>query len=159
MPFYYDMTFSATTNGTTNTLSTHLGFRTVANQLTARVVALYAAAKMAAAGGGCLLLTRCATANSAGTAIGAPNGINKRHPDSPTAGTTVFTSPTAGGTPSVQLKVGFAQTGGQGGWVALEPDHAFTMKANAGASGNGEIGSLAVGTSQLVDITCEFNES
>jgi hypothetical protein len=57
------------------------------------------------------------------------------------------------------LKVGFAQTGGQGGWVALEPDHAITLLGGtAGTNTNLEIGSLAVGTSQLVDITNEFNE-
>src|SRR5262245_10755800 len=154
MPFYYDLTFSATTAGSGNTLATHLGFRTVANQLTARILGLYAAPKMTVAGGGCLLVSRHPSINTAGTAISAPNGINKRHPDAPPAGTTVFTSPTTGGTPSVQLKVGFAQTGGQGGWVALEPDHAFSMKANGGANGNAEIGSLAAGNSQLVDITC-----
>lgn len=161
MPFYYSFTRPVTTNATTNTLSTHFQLLTVANQLAVRLVGLYAGARMSSAGGGVLKVTRGGAAGSGGTAIAAPNGINKRNPDNPAAGVGIVTDATAitpGTTPGLQLNVGFAQTGGQGGWVALDPDHAILLKPNGGANGNLEIGSMAVGVSQTVEISGEFSE-
>jgi hypothetical protein len=127
----------------------------------ARIVGLYAAALNASAGGGAILGQRYATAGTAGTAIAAPNGINKVNPDFPTPLLDIFTGPTAGTGPSLQITVGFAQTGGQGGWVPLEQDDAPALNPSAtppGAMGNFEIGSVAVGTSQSVRISGRFTE-
>jgi len=166
MPFYYAFTRPHTTSGTTLTVINVFRATTVASQPTFRLVGLYGLAKGSAAGGGALRVERSTGAASGGTAIAAPNGEAgvgmRRNPDAPTGMTTLFTEAstiTSGTTPVTQLSVGFAQTGGQGGWVALEPDHAVTLKSGgAAASGHAVIQSLAVGVSIPVEITGEYNE-
>jgi len=157
MPFYYDVTRETTTNSTTQTLSTHLRAATVA-QVSAGIVGLYANARHGTAGGGVVYLIRPGAAGSGGTG----STENKKHPDNPAAATTWFDDASAitpGTSPQVQATVGIAQTGGQGGWVALERDMALQMKANGGANGNAEVGSKAIGTSVPVNVTVDFFEN
>jgi hypothetical protein len=154
MPFYYDVTRETTTNGTTQTLSTHLR-ATPAAAVPAGVVGLYGNARHGTAGGGVIYLTRPGTAGSGGTA----STENKKHPDNPTAGlawTDDASAITPGATPQVQVTVGIAQTGGQGGWVALERDMAVQMKA---AGVGVEVGSKAVGTSVPINVTVDWFET
>ena len=54
--------------------------------------------------------------------------------------------------------MGFAQTGGMGGWVALENDHAVLLKPNGGADGNAEVSSRADAISQKIRVTLELSE-
>jgi len=158
MPFYYDVKKVVTTNGTANTLSTHFRFLTVANQMVARFMGLYGAARFGTAGGAVLKLIRAGTAGTGGTS----QTPAKRNPNARAADTTALddaTTITAGATPVTHLSVGVAQTGGMGGWVALEQDHAPAMLPNGGANGNMEIGSLANSASVTVEVTAEFQEN
>ncbi len=103
-------------------------------------------------------LIRPGAAGTGGTA----STENKKHPDNPAAGTGWLddtTAITAGTTPQVQSTVGIAQTGGQGGWVALERDMALQLKAAGGANGNCEVGSKALGTSVPVNVTVDWFET
>lgn len=154
MPFFYDLNMAATSNGSANTETDHMRLLTVANQETAKIVGLYGAARHGTAGGAQLRFKTFATASSAGSS----QTPAKRHPSFPAASTTAFTTPTAGSTPTVRLTVGLAQTGGTGGWVALEPSAAITLLANGGANGNGDIYSIANGTSVAIDFTAELSE-
>ena len=153
-PFFYEIQKSITSNGSANTESDHLRLLTAANQETAKIVGLYAGARHGTAGGAQMRFKTFSTASTTGTATTPA----KRHPSNPAAATTAFTSPTAGSGPTVRLAVGLAQTGGTGGWVALEPNAALSLLANGGANGNGDVFSIANGTSVAIDYTLEFSE-
>lgn len=165
MPFYYDVKKTpgtpgtgCTTNPSANTLSTHFRFATVANQKMARIMGLYGAARFGTAGGAVLYGIRPGAAGTGGTA----NVPAKRNPDNPVADITAFddaTVITPGATPIQQLSVGVAQTGGQGGWVFLETDHAPALKPNGGANGTFEIASKANAASVLFDPLVELQEN
>jgi hypothetical protein len=128
VPYYYSISktpgtpgTACTTNGGANTLSTHFRFATVANQMVARIMGLFAASRFGTAGGAALYLVRPGTIGSGGT---ANTPASKKGTLNRAADTTAFDDATAitpGATPIQQQAVGFAQTGGQGGWVALEP--------------------------------------
>jgi hypothetical protein len=157
MPFYYDSNRTVTTNGAANTLSTHLRFLSVANQMVATIMGLYGAARFGTAGGSLLQLIRGGAAGSGGTALTPA----KRNPNSRACDLTAFhdgTAITAGTTPVVQHSVGVAQTGGMGGWVALERDHGFSMLPNGGANGNAEVASKANSASVVIEATVEHCE-
>jgi hypothetical protein len=158
MPFYYDIERAITTNSTAAALSTHLRMLTVANQMTCRITALYGKARFGTAGGAFLQLVTAATAGTGGTAQ-TPQPRNSKMP---AADTTVFNDATAitvGGTPTTRATCGFAQTGGQNGWVATEFDNAVTLRANGGANGNAEVGSIANASSVTGTVTLEFAET
>lgn len=158
MPFYYDTKKVCTTNGSANTLSTHFRFATAANQMMARFMALYGAARFGTAGGAVLRFVRGGAAGTGGTA----QTPAKRNPNSRAADLTAFddtSAITAGTSPVTQLSVGVAQTGGMGGWVALEVDHALALLPNGGANGNMEIASMANSASVVVEITTEHQEN
>lgn len=157
MPMYYDVNRLHTTSGTANTLVTLLRFATIANQMVATLMGLYGAARFGTAGGAILRLIRPGAAGSVGTA----QTPAKRNPNSRAADTTAFndaTAITAGTTPVTQHSVGVAQTGGMGGWVALERDHGFAMLPNAGANGTLEVASLANSASVVLEATAELME-
>lgn len=165
MPYYYSVDKTPgtpgtmyTANGTPNTKSTHARLLTVANQQIARVISLLVNARFNTAGGAMLALIRGGAAGTGGTA----NTPSKKNPLSRAADTTAFDDAaaiTAGTTPIQQLTVGFAQTGGQGGWVALEIDDAFAMQPNGGANGNLEVASFASTASVTFDATVNLQEN
>jgi hypothetical protein len=155
---YYDLKKAITTSGSAGTLVTHFRLLTVANQMMARLMGLYGAARFGTAGGAQLRVITAGTAGTGGTA----QTPTKRNPNFRAADTTAFddtTAITAGATPVTRLTVGVAQTGGMGGWVALEIDHAIALLANGGANGNLEIGSVANAASVLADVTGELQEN
>ena len=160
MPFYYSINRPATTNGTPNTCSNHAYLLSVANQANCFVVGIMANVRNSVtAGSGCLRVARLSGAPTGGTALDE----NKRNPDNPVAATTTFGDATAisYGALSVNyqgIDIGFAQTGGQGGWVALERDHAVTLKANGGANGNVTFDSFTATASQALQLSVEFGE-
>lgn len=165
MPYYYSITRTPgtpgtllTANGTPNTLSTHFRLATVANQQIARIMGLFANARFNTAGGGLLMLIRPGTIGSGGT---ANTPASKKGTLYRAADTTAFDDATAitpGATPILQQTVGFAQTGGQGGWVALENDDAFAMAPNAGANGQLEVGSKCATASVTFDALIDLKE-
>ena len=165
MPFYYSVVKgpvatvgnAITSNGSGNTLSSHFKGVTVANQQTLRIMGLYGSARFGTAGGGSLYVVRPGTAGTGGTAITA----QKRNPNAPVAsGTWVDdqTAITAGINPVQQLSVGVAQTGGQGGWVALEVDHGIALLPSAGSAGL-EIASKFNAASVTFDAAIEVCEN
>jgi hypothetical protein len=154
VPFFFDTNVSVTSNGSANTETDHLRFLTAANQETAKLVGLYGASRFGTAGGAQLRVKTFGTASTVGSAATPA----KRHPSSPAASLTAFTGPTAGATPTVRLTVGLAQTGGTGGWVALEPMAAISLLANAGANGNADVFSICNAASVPLDFTVEHSE-
>lgn len=154
MPFYYDLNNALTSNGAAGTETDHLRLLTVANQTPCRITAIYGASRFGTAGGAILRVKTFATASTAG----ASQTPAKRNPNSPAASTTAFTGPTAGATPTVRQSIGVAQTGGTGGWFALEPDHAITLLPNGGANGNADLFSIANAASVTFDATLEIVE-
>src|SRR5262245_13242872 len=154
MPFFFDTNQSVTSNGSANTETDHLRFLTVSQQETAKVVGLYGACRFGTAGGAQIRLKPFGTASTAGSGVTPA----KRHPSFPAASLTAFSGPTAGATPTVRLTVGLAQTGGTGGWVAIEPGAAISLLANGGANGNLDVYSIANGASVPIDFTVEHSE-
>jgi hypothetical protein len=65
---------------------------------------------------------------------------------------------TGGGATTYQFSVGFAQTGGQGGWVALERDNGVFMAPNGGANGNITLDSFTVTASQALEVSAQLLE-
>lgn len=159
MPYYYDVNRALTTNGSAGTESTHFRVVTVANQESARITALYATARFATAGGGQMRLKTNTGAAATGGTAQTPGVKNSR--GSVAAQTTWFndaTAITAGATLVTRLTVGFAQTGGMGGWVATEPSSAFAMMPNAASPVDIELTSIAASASVTFDATAEFAE-
>ncbi len=157
MPFYYTGNRVTATHATPGTLTTHMRFLTVASQRMARIMAIYGAIRSTTAGGALLKLIRPGAAGSGGTSA----TLAKCHPDFPTAETTALddaSAITAGTSPVTKQIAGIAQSGGTGGWQAGELDEGEAMKANGGANGNLEIGSLSITASQTLDFTVKLRE-
>lgn len=165
MPYYYNTTKTPgtpgslfTANGTPNTKSTHLRFATAANQLGVKIMGLYANARFSTAGGGMLALIRAGVIGSGGTS-NTPSKVDTY--GERTADLTAFddgSAITAGTSPLQQKTVGVAQTGGQGGWVALEDADALSLAPNAGANGNMEVASFFSTASVTFDATVVHKE-
>lgn len=157
-PFYYDVSLPITTNAGAGTQSSgpHITLRTVSNQTVAMVKGCYVGARSGTAGGGEI---RAMTLGTATSSSGTTTSPAKRHPNSPAALTSCLSSQTGpGATPATRFSIGFAQTGGMGGWVAIEPDAAIMLLPNGGANGNLDINSISNAASVAADLTVEFSE-
>lgn len=158
MPFY-DVTRSTSTNGTTLTSSTHLWGVTAANQETLSIMGVFATARSSSAGGATLnILTNTGTIASGGTA-NTPGQKNIR--SAPAAQSTWkddTTAITAGTTLKTRVAIGFAQTGGMGGYVPIVPGDAIQMMPNGANPIDIEFTSVAVGTSIPFTLTVDFQE-
>lgn len=158
MPFY-DLNRAITTNGSANTESTHLWGTTVANQETVNVVGLYAAARFATAGGAqARIKTNTGTVASGGTTQTAQPKNLRSAPAAQSVWKNDATAITNGATLVTRTTVGFAQTGGQGGWIPLVPQDAFQMMPNATNPVDVEITSNAATASVTADLTLEISE-
>ena len=159
MPFCYDLQRSTTTNGSANTESTHLWGKTVANQETVSILGIYAAGRGSTAGGGQIRLKdNTGTTASGGT---SQTALPKNRRGNVAAQSTWFNDASAitpGGTLLVRLSVGFAQTGGMGGYVPITPQDAIQMMPNVTNPVDVEVLSIASATSVPVDITVEIGE-
>jgi hypothetical protein len=158
MTFYYDLNKALTTHVTPGTEITHWWAQTVANQESAGISGLYAAARFGTAGGAQLRLKHnVGTVASGGTAR-TPAPKNFRLPAAQTAWKDDVSAITPGGTLVSRLTVGFSQNGGMGGWVAVEPDARFKMMPNAVNPVDFEITSLSITASVTFDGSVEFAE-
>src|SRR5215470_11452455 len=133
MPMYYQWERAATTNGTGNTCTSHVRLVTAANQQTCAIVQLGANVRNSTtAGSGSLRVGRQSTVTTAGGTSQTPKPMNTAFA---AASTTLFddasTFNSAVGTTYYQ-SIGFAQTGGQAGWVPIERDNAITLEPNGG---------------------------
>lgn len=157
MPFY-DISRATSTSGTTLTEVTHLRAATVANQETCSIMGVYATARSSSAGGATInVKTNSGAAASGGTAH-TPGIKNSRLPAASTTWFDDTSAITAGGTLNVRMAIGFAQTGGMGGYVPIVPGDAIQMMANAANPVDLEITSLAVGTSIPFSLSVDFQE-
>jgi hypothetical protein len=132
---------------------------TVTNQQNCCVVQIAASVRNSTtAGSGFLSVATLAASGTAGMAAYTPN---KQNPLNRAADTTAFTDATAttsGPAVTRVFSVGFAQTGGQGGWVALERDNAFILNPNGGANGNLSLESFTATASQALEVSGQFLE-
>lgn len=163
MPYYYSVTRSATTNGTGNTCSNHVRLLAVANQQNCNVVQIMASVRNSTTAGSGFVSVVTSVANNSGAGGTAFTPL-KANTNNPAAATTAFTDATSftsfGAGFTRTINVGFAQTGGQGGWVALERDNAFVLSANATAASCGLLGldSFTATASQLLELSTQFCE-
>lgn len=157
MPAYFDVAASLT-SGSSAGSATSGGIRLLTGTAVAAVVkGIYAGSRSTTAGGG---QHRVITAATALSSMGTGITPSKRNPNTPYAAAT--TSAASGAThansATLRLSVGSAQTGGMGGWVAIEPDAAIRLLAGGGANGNLETVAFYSSASVAYDITVEFDE-
>ena len=159
MPFYFDISRQTATSPTQLTQTPHLFVQTVAQQETVGIGAIFVTARGSGAGGGSLRIHHnMGTIASGGTAQ-TPQPKNLGSPAAASVWANDATAITPGATLVQRVAIGFAQTGGMGGWVAPEPSGAFQMKANKSNPVDLEVSSIAAGSSVPIDITVEFTES
>lgn len=161
MPFYYDVVRTTVTSGTAGTEVTHLWVKTAANQETVGISGMYITGRGGVAGGATLRAktnTTGGTTASGGTAQ-TPGLRNQRGaPAAQSIWANDTTAITAGTTLVVKAAIGWAQTGGTGGWVATEPTAKIQMMPNATNPVDAEFTSVATGSSVAFDVTIEFGE-
>lgn len=159
MPFYYDLTRAITTNGSPNTESTHYWGKTAANQETVGISGLYIASRFGTAGGAQIRIKDNTGTTASGGTAQTPQPRNRRgSPAAQSIWANDATSITPGGTLLTRVTIGFAQTGGMGGWVATEPTAKIQMMPNATNPVDVEVTSNAASASVLADLTLEFGE-
>lgn len=159
MPFFYDLVRSTTSNASAGTSSTHLWGKTAANQETASIVAIYAAARFGTAGGAQLrLMDNTGTTASGGTAQTAIPKNRRGSVAAQSIWANDATAITPGGTLLPRLSIGFAQTGGMGGYVPIVPGDAIQMMPNATNPVDVEFLSVASASSVTFDLTVEIGE-
>jgi hypothetical protein len=101
---------------------------------------------------------RVITAGTAQSSSGSSFTPSKRNPNSAAATTSAMTGTTCSQANTERTAIGFAQTGGMGGWVAIEPDAAIYLQGGGGANGNAEFTTIANASSVTFDFTIEFAE-
>lgn len=159
MPFYYDVNRALTSNGSANTESTHLWVKTAANQETASIKGIFCASRFATAGGAQLRVKANTGTTASGGTAQTPQARNMRgNPAAQSVWANDATAITPGGTLLPRLTIGFAQTGGMGGWVPVEAPDAFQMMPNATNPVDLEFVSDAATASVTFDLTVEFSE-
>lgn len=162
MPAYYSTTRSTTTNASANTCATHLQFRTVTNGPTAYLMNIMVSGRPtnSTAGAAEIRVGRLDSQGSGGTAAtlhcarwGSPVPSLTSFSDASAFGTT-------GGATSYHAHIGFAQTGGHNGLVALEPDDATQLvhSTTQAAGTNAVIDSFATATSAGIQISVRLRE-
>jgi hypothetical protein len=159
MPYFYDLNRVTTTNGTPNTETVHLWGVTAANQETVGIYGFYCAARFNTAGGGALRMKECtATIATGGTAQTAKPKNRRGSVAAQSTWKDDTTAITAGGTTNIRISVGFAQTGGMGGYVPIVPTSAFQMMPNGANPIDVEFATAAATASVNVDITVDIGE-
>jgi hypothetical protein len=159
MPFYYDVNRSETSNGSAGTSSTHFWVKTAANQDSCAIKGMYVAGRFGTAGGAQFRLSHNTGTTASGGTAQTPAPRNLRgNPAAQSVWANDATAITAGTTLVQRVSVGFAQTGGMGGWVALEPSAAIVMMPNATNPVDVEFTSVASAASVTFDATIEFSE-
>jgi hypothetical protein len=166
MPFYYDLNYSVTTAGTAGSEATYMAGKTVsANQETVSLVGLYLASRFGTAGGA---QARIKTLGNGGTAAtgGTPQTPFSRNLRASAAGLTAQSTWLNGtntitpgtGTLTTRITVGFAQTGGMGGWVPITPQDAIQMMPDTLNPVDAELTTLANAATVTCDSTLEIGE-
>jgi hypothetical protein len=159
LPFYYDLNRITATNASGATESSHPWATTAANQETVGVSGLYVSGRGGTAGGATIRLKHnTGTIASGGTTqTAAPRNL-RGSPAAQNVWKNDATAITAGTTLVQRVSIGFAQTGGMGGWVATEPTAKVQMMPNGANPIDVEITSIANGATLPIEITVEFGE-
>jgi hypothetical protein len=159
MPYYYDLNRITTSNASAGTETTHLWGTTIANQETVGIVGIYVAGRFGTAGGAQIHFKHNTGTVASGGTTQTPSPRNLRGaPAAQSAWKNDATAITAGATLVQRLTIGFAQTGGMGGWVATEPTAKFQMMPNATNPVDVELTSVASSASVNFDLTVELGE-
>jgi len=159
MPFYYDINRATTSNGSANTETTHLWGTTVANQETVSIVGIYAASRFATAGGAQINAKHNTGTVASGGTTQTPAPKNLRgNPAAQSAWKNDATAITPGATLVQRLTIGFAQTGGMGGYVPITPQDAIQMMPNATNPVDVEFTSNCATASVPFNLTVEIGE-
>ena len=163
MPKYYDMgtTGSATTDGTTQTEAVHLAMLTTASGNVVRITQVLAQARHTTAGGAAIRIKHTGGLFSGGGAITpTPRQASTGAQAAAVSCFSTGSALTAGTAPVIRQQFGFAQTGGTGGWTAVEPDDAIQLLPKTTSTfGNAEFHSIAIGTAVPFGLSVEFSES
>lgn len=159
MPYFYDINRQTSSSGSAGVLLDHLWGKTVANQETVGIYGVYAASRFLTAGGGQLnVIFNSGTTASGGTGT-TPQPKNAR---GSVAAQSVWandvTPITVGATPTTRLTVGFAQTGGMGGYVPIVPTAALQMMPNAANPVDIEFASDMASVSVTFGMTVDIGE-
>ena len=159
MPYFYDLVRPTTSNATAGTESTHMWGHTAANQETCGIYGAYAASRFLTAGGAQLhVKDNTGTTASLGT---AQTPVPKNRRGNPAAQSLWFNDATAitiGTTLLNRLSIGFAQTGGMGGYVPIVPTAAIQMMPNSTNPIDVEVTSDAASNSVTFDLTLDIGE-
>lgn len=158
LPAYYDVSRATTTSSGAASESEHVRALTTTAQATVRIMGVYGACRSGTAGGAQLRVKTYATVGSGGTSQ-TPAKRNANSAAASSVWTNDASAITAGTTATTRLTIGLAQTGGMGGWVALEIDHALALLTGGGANGNMSLFSIANAASIAIDTTTEFQEN
>ncbi len=133
--------------------------KTVANQETVSIVGLYLASRFGTAGGGQARMKFNTGTSALGGSIQIAQPRNMRGnvaAQSIWANGTVTI--TAGTILQTRMTVGFAQTGGMGGWIPITPQDAMQLMPNATNPVSFELTNLAASASVTADMTLEIGE-
>lgn len=159
MPLYYDLNYSLTTSSSAGTEVSQLWGKTAANQETVSIVGFYCAARFGTAGGGQIRLKTNTGSTASGGAPQVPAAKNLRYGvAAQSTWSNAGTAITPGGTLTQRITVGFAQTGGMGGYVPITPQDAIQMQPNATNPVDTEFTALASAASVTGDLTVEIAE-
>lgn len=164
MPFFYDLNHRSTSSTASLTeTAPHAFAKAGSNVDPVTIVGMFASAQFNTGGGGTFRLK-----DNTSTTVVALNGTGQaprpKHPRSPTALSTWVNDAsliTAGGTLNIRCGVGFAQTGGMGGYVPIVPQAAVTLLTGSTAAAGVqdlEWTSIAFSTGVTFDWTIDFGE-
>jgi hypothetical protein len=159
VPLYYDLNYAFTTSSSAGTETTMMWGKTAAEQETVNLVGLYLAARFGTAGGAqARIKTNTGTTASGGTSQ-TPAAKNLRYG---VAAQSLWTNAgaaiTAGATLTIRMTVGFAQTGGMGGYIPITPQDGIQLQPNATNPVDVELTNLASSASVTGDMTLEITE-
>lgn len=165
MPFFYDITRLSTssTASLTEVVSPHLFGKCGSNVDPVTIVGIFATARFGTAGGGSFRL-KSNTSTTSVASGGTGTAPTAKHPRAPSALSTWANDAaaiTAGGTLTVRASVGFAQTGGMGGYMPIVPSASVTMLTGstlAAGVQDLEFTSIAFSTGVQFDWTVDMAE-
>jgi hypothetical protein len=159
MPLFYDLNRATSTNASANTSTTHLWGLTVAEQETVGIYGFFAASRFATAGGAQLnVATNAGTVASGGTSQ-TPAAKNQRYGvAAQSTWKNDASAITPGTTLTPRITVGFAQTGGTGGYVPIVPQAAIQMQPNGANPVDIEFSSDAASASVPFNLSVDIGE-
>lgn len=159
MPLYYDLNYAFTTNSSAGTENQMMWGKTASQQETVGLVGLYIAGRFGTAGGAQARIKTNTGTTASGGSSQTPAARNLRYGVAAqsiwaNAGSTI----TPGVTLTIRMSIGFAQTGGMGGWIPITPQDSIQMQPNATNPVDVELTNLASAASVTGDMTLEFQE-